>query len=188
MQSECILIKIFYLFVNSFRFYIFRAKNHPKLYLWSKPWDKPNLPEKEEIKDLKCEDNKNEEQSDSVLFSLLKSEKDNKLKEELPEFPKIDINSLIENNLDQIPAGPKIPEPEAAIEPETCRINLLDHIMHYQSLVEQRLADFEEKINGLDCGPLLDEDVENYPRVRHTAEMIIRDMNTLNEFAHLTSF
>lgn len=161
---------------------ICRAKNHPKLYLWSKPWDKPPLPEVDSKDDIKMEI-KEESQSSSMLLSLLKGKEDD---QKLPEFSKIDINTIIEDNLEQITAAPIIPQPEAAIESDDCRINLLDHISHYQSLVEQRLAAFEDRINALDVEPPCDTD-ENFPKIRHTTEMIMRDINTLNEFIQMNS-
>lgn len=162
-----------------------RAKNHPKLYLWSKPWDKPSLPEKEELKEEPKLD-----EPQSVLLSLLKAPKDDhKLKdEELPVFPKLDINSLIDNNLDQLPTAPIIPQPEAAIEADDCQINLLDHISHYQSLVEQRLDDFESQIKALEDALGTDDEMDDMPKVRQTTEMVMRDINTLNEFAHINTF
>lgn len=81
-----------------------------------------------------------------------------------------------------------IPQPEAAIDTADCKLNLLEHIAHSQSLVEERLNDFEDQINALetDSSAAEDED-ENYPRVRQTLQMLLRDLNTLKEFSQITT-
>ncbi|GJQ67326.1 hypothetical protein Trydic_g8225 [Trypoxylus dichotomus] len=175
---------------------IAQAKNHPKSYLWSKLWEKLPLPEKMEFKDenqnTKQEDDhqysKNDEAGDTVLLSLLKPVKDEV--SDVGEFPKLDLNTLIENNLDQVPVNTlRIPQPEAAIDLADCRLNLLEHIQHSQSLVEERLNDFEEQINKLE--PLLEEDEENseeYPRLRQTTQMLMRDLTVFKELSSMTSF
>lgn len=55
-----------------------RAENHPKLYLWSKPWQKRSLPEKSEVKTEFQEPD-----------------------DELPEFPT--LNSLMDEQMPKIP-------------------------------------------------------------------------------------
>ncbi|XP_068904442.1 PHD finger protein 20 isoform X2 [Tenebrio molitor] len=177
-------------FVNSLKvkLKIAEAKNHPKLYLWSKPWEKLPLPEKicfksEDVKPKteKCEDDIKEEnsvkteQSDSMLMMILKG-----TKEEIEE------NHIADDHLDSLPA-PIIPQPEAAIDSADCRLNLLDHIAHSQSLVEQRLDDFEKQIESLEDTTLYYEDDENYPRTRQTLNMLLRDLNTLQELSQLTT-
>lgn len=164
--------------------------------MWSKPWEKLPLPEKAELKDenenTKQDDDhqysKNgDETGDTVLLSLLKPVKD-----EVPdvaEFPKLDLNTLIENNLDQVPVNTlRIPQPEAAIDSADCRLNLLEHIQHSQSLVEERLNDFEEQINKLE--PLLEEEEnsEQYPKLRQTTQMLMRDLTVFKEMSQMTSF
>lgn len=117
-----------------------------------------------------------------------------KQKDELSEFPKLDIHSLMENNMEQLPAtpvippAPIIPQPEAAIESDQCKLNLLEHIAHCQSLIEQRLEGFEKQINALDINPAIDDGEDASPRLRQTAEMVMRDINTLNEFARINTF
>lgn len=181
---------------------IFRAKNHPKLYLWSKQWEKLPLPEKIEIKtdvadskpksssvtdnnlsksELDLLSNKTESQNDSMLLSILKSAKDEqKLKDDL------DLNTLIDNNLEQLPMPiPIIPQPEAAIESADCKLNLLDHIAHCQSLVEERLNDFERQLDELDGNSNNTE--EDFSRTRRTMQMLLRDLSTLKDLSHSNS-
>lgn len=165
----------------------FRTKNHPKLYQWIKPWDKPPLPEKIEPtanEEPKSENNyKNQKngvetnhnlQGGSMLLSMLNEAKeDQKIKDEFPGFP-------MEQD------EPNIPQPEAAMDPTECRLNLLDHIAHSQSLVEERLDDFEEQISALeDDSSLQSESDENYPRLRQTLQMLMRDLSTLKEFSQI---
>lgn len=122
--------------------------------------------------------NKTEVQNDSMLLSLLKSAKDEqKLKDE------IDINNLLANNLEQLPiAGPIIPQPEAAIDSGDCKINLLEHIAHGQTLVEERLNNLEEQIDKLD--PDNNNSEQDYARTCVTIQMLLKDLNTLKELSH----
>lgn len=145
---------------------------------------------KDENENTKPEDHqysKTNDTGDTVLLSLLKP-----VKVEVSDtaiFPKIDLNTLIENNLDQVPVHrPRIPEPEAAIDSADCRLNLLEHIQHSQSLVEERLNDFEEQINKL--APLIDEDEndDDYPKMRQTTQMLMRDLTVFKELSQMTSF
>lgn len=158
---------------------IAEIKNHPKLYLWSKPWDKLPLPEKDSAK-IKDEKPAMDSES-SMLMSLLKSPNKDDLK---TDFPKIDLNSLIENNLEALQG---IPQPEAAIESADCKINLLEHIAHCQNLIEERLNTFEKQINDLDPASINDNDTD-YTRIRHTTNMLLKDLNTLKEFSQITTF
>lgn len=41
-----------------------------------------------------------------------------------------------------------IPQPEDVIDPADCRLNLLDHVAHFQSLVEERLNAIENELSG----------------------------------------
>lgn len=112
----------------------------------------------------------------SVLLSILKEAKEEqKIKKEFAEFP-----------IEQQPV-PNIPQPEAAMDPTECRLNLLDHIAHAQSLVEERLDDFEDQINALEDDSLQSENDENYPRIRQTLQMLMKDLNTLKEFSQIST-
>ncbi|CAH0557104.1 unnamed protein product [Brassicogethes aeneus] len=152
------------------------AKNHPKLYLWSKPWDKPPLPEKADLPkdnkdDIKLkteepEDVKLDSQNDSMLMMILKG--------------KGDITNLVDSN------APIIPRPEAAIDSADCKFNLLEHIAHAESLIDERLSDFEKIVEGLEEGMNIETD-ENYPKTRQTLQMLMKDIGVLGEFSQLTT-
>lgn len=43
---------------------------------------------------------------------------------------------------------PNIPQPEAAIDPSDCRMNLLEHIEYFQNLVDEKLNVIEAEITG----------------------------------------
>lgn len=150
-------------------------KNHPKLYLWSKSWDKPSLPEKTEVKeeDLKLKMESDDldikpEQNDSMLMMMLKNE------------------TLMDNELPTPIEQPIIPQPEARIDSADCRLNLLDHITHCESLVEERLNDFDRIIDELEKGLDVEKDVE-YPRTRQTLLLLSRDLDKLKDFSKLTA-
>lgn len=111
-------------------------------------------------------------QGGSMLLSMLNEAKeDQKVKDEFPGFP--------------IEQEPNIPQPEAAMDPAECRLNLLDHIAHSQSLVEERLDDFEEQLNALEDDSVQSESDEDYPRLRQTLQMLMRDLNKLKEFSQI---
>ncbi|CAG9859535.1 unnamed protein product [Phyllotreta striolata] len=164
---------------------IAEAKNHPKLYLWSKPWPKLALPEKTkpELEDIKpkiegdgsdflksdFDDEKESQNENSMLMMILKAGKS--------VMPKLDLNTLMENN------SPIIPQPEAVIDSADCRLNLLEHLVHQHSLVDERLDDFEKQLDILEAGFNIESGSE-YPRTRHTMQMLMRDLDTLKDFSH----
>ncbi|KAK9879641.1 hypothetical protein WA026_006706 [Henosepilachna vigintioctopunctata] len=148
---------------------IAEANNHPKLYLWSKPWEKLPLPEKlEEMNDntMNTED----------LEDKLENEEENQLNN--------DLKNMIENNE---PQAPIIPEPEAAIETADCKLNLLDHIVHSQDLVMERLGNFEKQLESLEENCTSLEKDEGYSRTRQTLQMLMRDLCKLEELGQNTS-
>ncbi|KAF5307777.1 hypothetical protein FQR65_LT06648 [Abscondita terminalis] len=160
---------------------IAETKNHPKLYLWSKPWEKVPLPEKIEVK-KECDT-----QNDPSLYSILKTEKpDEKIKDELTSLSKIDFNTLMDNNLAQLPtSAPIIPQPEEAINSTDCRVNILDHIAHSQTLVEERLNDIEAQVEALDS--ISNTTDEDFSRTCQTVQLLLRDLGTLQEFSQNNS-
>ncbi|VEN36205.1 unnamed protein product, partial [Callosobruchus maculatus] len=172
---------------------IAEMKNHPKLYLWAKMWEKNSLPEKvkeecdetkHKIENIENEDHqyiktndpeKQEKPDDAMLMMILKAGKE--------VMPKLDLNLLMDNNMSQLPI---IPQPEAAIDSSVCRDNLLHHIRHQESLVEERLDDFEKQIDALE--ECMDMEVDmNYPKMRHSLQMLARDLEKLKEFSHTTT-
>lgn len=153
---------------------IAEAKNHPKLYLWSKPWEKLPLPEKqiaeneaklkiESLDELIKEENvKTGNQADNMLLMMFKDK---------------DIQGNNANNF---------PQPEAAIETADCRLNLLEHVLHSQNLVMERLDDFERQIEQLEEFCAVEKD-ENYPNTRHTLNMLLRDLDKLQDLSQCSS-
>ncbi|XP_050498431.1 PHD finger protein 20 isoform X2 [Diabrotica virgifera virgifera] len=162
---------------------IAETKNHPKHYLWSKPWPKANLPEKfkSEMLDIKpkienddpdflksdFDEEKDAQNENSMLMMILKAGKN--------VMPKIDLNTLMDNT-------PIIPQPEAVTDPADCRLNLLEHLVHQCSQVEERLDDFEKQIELLEEGMNIEED-PNCPKTRNTMQLLMRDLETLKEFS-----
>lgn len=174
-----------YLHTLAYKLKIAEAKNHPKLYLWSKPWEKSKLPEKSEIKEEKCTDAtlkvensdhqyiKNEmdtekpPSNDSMLMMMIKEDKE--------DIPMLNVN----HNMATI-----IPRSEAAIDSDDCRLNLLDHISHAETLIEERLDEFEKQFSELEEGVSLELEAD-YPKTRQTLQLLIRDLNTLKKFSEL---
>ncbi|XP_057665384.1 PHD finger protein 20-like isoform X8 [Diorhabda carinulata] len=163
---------------------IAEAKNHPKLYLWSKPWSKKCLPEKAkpELEDAKpkvenevteflkndFDVDKESQNENSMLMMLLKDGKN--------VMSKLDLNTLMDNS-------PIIPQPEAIVDSADCRLNLLEHLVHEYSLVEERLDSFERQLSMLEETVNVERDIE-YPKTRNTMQMLMRDLETLKEFSH----
>ncbi|XP_056633199.1 PHD finger protein 20 isoform X2 [Diorhabda sublineata] len=163
---------------------IAEAKNHPKLYLWSKPWSKKCLPEKAkpELEDAKpkvesevteflkndFDVEKESQNENSMLMMLLKDGKN--------VMSKLDLNTLMDNT-------PIIPQPEAIVDSADCRLNLLEHLVHEYSLVEERLDSFERQLSMLEETVNVERDIE-YPKTRNTMQMLMRDLETLKEFSH----
>lgn len=95
--------------------------------------------------------------------------------EELPEFP--NLNTLMDEQI------PKAPQPEAVIDSADCKLNLLDHIAHSQSLVEERLDNFEAQIDALDGGGIESDSEEDLVRTKQTMQMLLQDLATLKELS-----
>ncbi|XP_044752827.1 PHD finger protein 20 isoform X2 [Coccinella septempunctata] len=148
---------------------IAKAKNHPKLYLWSKPWEKLPLPEK-------MEDKKEDSVEEEGPVGHSENEEENQLNREL--------KNLIESNQPQVPI---IPQPEAAIETSDCKLNLLDHILHSQNLAMGRLDTLENELDKLEENLSKIEKDDNCPRMRQTLQMLMRDLNKLEELSQNTS-
>ncbi|XP_019869828.1 PHD finger protein 20 isoform X3 [Aethina tumida] len=176
---------------TSIKLKIAEAKNHPKLYLWSKPWEKQPLPEKLDVKqELKEETTvqpenddhqyvKNEtevdktdaqnDRNDSMLMMILKAGKDLS-----------NMNSLMDNN------APIIPKAEATVDSMDCKLNLLDHIAHIESLTEERIDELEKIVDTLEAGMELEDDPDNV-KTKQTLQLLIRDLGTLKEFSQLST-
>ncbi|XP_034254478.1 PHD finger protein 20 isoform X3 [Thrips palmi] len=116
--------------------------------------------------------------------------------------------------IDQKPESfdaPRIPQPEAPIDPGECRIKLLDHIEHYQSLIDARLTTLEHMIdelekedpslldgknaeaetavratNGIEADELpQSEEDPFFPQTKETVQMILRDLQKLTKISTL---
>ena len=48
-----------------------------------------------------------------------------------------------------VPEPPRVPQPEAPIDPVECRLLLLDHIDHFQQQIDTRLTMLEEQVAGM---------------------------------------
>ena len=184
-------------------FYIFSQKNHPKLYLWAEPWKKPSLPgEKnlsDEIKEVddpmysnieELNQNSNQElnveANESMLLSFLKGSNESK---DLLDIQKLDLDSLIEGNLQQIPENvPRAPQPEARIDFADCRLNLLKHINESQELVKHRIADIVEQIKKLEICFDVKKDKDSDVTMKQTMQMLARDADVLKEFSDMATY
>lgn len=164
---------------------LYRVKNHPKLYLWSKPWDKPKLQEKPDAKepngDRKSSVDSSEQQYVKNEIELTEEESPNHnmlmmiLKGGKEEMPMLNITSN---------SAPIIPRPKAAIDSADCKLNLLEHISHAQSMVDERLDYFEKQLDELEQGLSVEKE-EKYPKTRQTLQLLIKDLDTLKQFSEL---
>lgn len=105
-------------------------KDHPKMYLWSKKWEMSPPPVE------------SGSQGDAVKVEEVK--KEGEVKKPKTEGVTATSSPQKVNNVQQ----PKIPEPEAAIDPKECQLRLLDHIQKMQSLAMMRLQTIDEEITG----------------------------------------
>lgn len=151
-------------------------KNHPKLYLWSKPWESPEKQNKmcnTDQNNTETTKNDSEANGDSMLMAILKKNRND------------------ENIIDEVEKKhqPVIPQPEVAIESETCRLNLLEHVAQSQNLVEERLDEFEKCINDLEdnVGAYYSKD-EACLNMGQVMNVLLKDLNTLQTLSQITSF
>ncbi|XP_060517511.1 PHD finger protein 20 [Cylas formicarius] len=175
-----------YLHALSLKLMIAEAKNHPKLYLWSKPWDKPRLPEKSDaiLQSASATKPKLENGDHQYIKNELGVEKPDLSNESmLMMILKAGKEDIALPNVQQNSA-PIIPRPEAAINLDDCRLNLLDHISHSSSLIEERLDHFEKQIVELEAGTEGDPD-EECAKTRQTIQMLLRDLDKLKAFSQV---
>ncbi|XP_014300215.1 PHD finger protein 20 isoform X2 [Microplitis demolitor] len=94
-----------------------------------------------------------------------------------------------ESTLQDKPAMPQpfIPEPEAPIDPDECRLRLLDHVDHFQNHIEARLTGIEAQVSLLEAmDPDSDLPLDKVElRVKETMKMLLRDLNTVRKLASL---
>lgn len=125
-----------------------------------------------DFQDFVKDDDKSDNQNESMLMMILKAGKE--------DISKLDLNTLMDTS------DPIIPQPEAAIDSADCKLNLLEHILHQESLVEERLIDFEKQLTVLEEGMNMELDPD-YPKTRHTLQMLMRDLDTVKEFSQSTT-
>uniref|UniRef100_A0A8D8W1U2 PHD finger protein 20-like protein 1 n=1 Tax=Cacopsylla melanoneura TaxID=428564 RepID=A0A8D8W1U2_9HEMI len=77
--------------------------------------------------------------------------------------------------------GPCIPKPEAPIDSQECRLNLLTQVEADYDLMEQKLNELEAQICSVeaDCSNLMGNPANDKP----TLQMLIRDLETLRTLA-----
>ncbi|XP_065082151.1 PHD finger protein 20-like protein 1 [Ochlerotatus camptorhynchus] len=130
-------------------------KDHPKMYLWSKKWEKS--PPRGGNGDLSgIVPLNNSLQSTGTSQALVKYEQK------------------------PIPV-PQIPVPEAPIDPAECQAILLEHIQKQQNAAMARLQAIEAQIIALeaydDKAELLESPTaKNYPKTKQTIHMLLNDL------------
>ncbi|CAD6235848.1 GSCOCG00008011001-RA-CDS [Cotesia congregata] len=85
------------------------------------------------------------------------------------------------------PQQPFIPEPEAPIDPDECRLRLLNHIEHFQNHMEVHLTSVESQVSFLEAMDPDDDLAADKVDIRckETIQMVIRDLNTVRKLAAL---
>ncbi|OWR46297.1 putative phd finger domain protein [Danaus plexippus plexippus] len=163
--------------------YVATKKDHPKLYLWAKDWESPEV-------------NFTQERLNSD-YSDLNIIINNIGKENLPlkpdeVNPHLDIRMPItEEPEDRFTQRDKqevqrvvIPQPEAAIENSACRERLLRHVQRCQGFIDARLDSIEAQVAELESQDPSFEDDETadfFPRTKQTIQMLMRDLDTMEE-------
>ncbi|PSN55980.1 hypothetical protein C0J52_02156 [Blattella germanica] len=87
-----------------------------------------------------------------------------------------------------VPEPPRVPQPEAPIDPVECRLLLLDHIDHFQQQIDTRLTMLEEQVAALesqDPDAAKDEAADHYPQTKQTIQMLLRDLLTMRKLSAL---
>ncbi|EEB16829.1 PHD finger domain, putative [Pediculus humanus corporis] len=145
---------------------IAEKKDHPKLWLWAKKWT-----EKKSNR-IKDEPEEKEEKSEEQNVDVNVDGVGIKIKEE--------------GSTEDDKQLPKAPEPEAPIDSAECKLNLLDHLIHYQTLVDARLSWIESLVAELESmqdDAVNDEGPDRYPRTKATVQMLLRDLSTMKKIA-----
>lgn len=85
------------------------------------------------------------------------------------------------------PQQPFIPEPEAPIDPDECRLRLLNHIEHFQNHMEVHLTSVESQVSFLEAMDPDDDLAADKVDIRckETIQMVIRDLGTVRKLAAL---
>lgn len=84
------------------------------------------------------------------------------------------------------PSAPvKAPEPEAAIQPDACRLVLLDHIERLQAKLEARLEELEARMDELEAmDSELCEPEGGSSRTKETLRLLQRDLASVTKISN----
>lgn len=152
---------------------IAERKDHPKMYLWSKKWEKS--PPRGGNGDL----------SGIVPLNASITSTGG-----TPSAAAQGASSGGQpNRNDQRPVPiPHIPVPEAAIDPAECQAILLEHIQKQQNAAMARLQAIEAQIIALeaydDKSELLESPTaKNYPKTKQTIHMLLNDLTKMKKIA-----
>ncbi|XP_073985236.1 PHD finger protein MBD-R2 isoform X3 [Rhodnius prolixus] len=135
---------------------------HPKLYLWAKNWDETNQISLKTKVEVDSKDRTGEENGNAEDTEANKSSNDDK------------------------PSG--IPQPEAPIDLEECRMKLLDHIDNYYQQLDDRLMSLQTQIAALESQDAdLSSNVVSDKLMKQTILMLLRDLKTVQKIAAVAS-
>ncbi|XP_053683737.1 PHD finger protein 20-like protein 1 [Sabethes cyaneus] len=143
-------------------------KDHPKLYLWSKKWEKS--PPRGGNGDL------------SGIVPLNSSV--------VPTAAAQGLGNRNDSSVPKTTPVPQIPVPEAPIDPAECQAILLEHIQKQQNAAMARLQAIEAQIIALeayDDKPELLESptAKNYPKTKQAIHMILNDLVKMKKIAEI---
>lgn len=177
---------------------ISKNKDHPKLYLWSKPWEEvlPTQPEKfdiktEELVDLLEQETKNEiKDFNTPSRRQTENEKSESKMSKTDESGGSLLTDLLQTpggtsiDFHRTPIKPNIPQPEAIIDPAECQIRLLNHISKQQDLAMNRLDEIENLVMELESLDPKAQAVDDQ-RLKSTIKMLIRDLGTMRKISEV---
>ncbi|KAE8748341.1 hypothetical protein FOCC_FOCC004977 [Frankliniella occidentalis] len=187
--------------------HIAEQKDHPKLYLWANSWQTESMgcptPPSSPIQETE------QKQENFGVMGKGKSLLQEALLNGSPLQQQLQQQHFLQPH--QSVDAPRIPQPEAPIDPTECRLKLLDHIEHYQSLIDARLTTLEQMIDelehedpslldGKNSDPVQsgvkqgadleetnhsDEDpaLDFLPQTKETVQMILRDLLNLRKIS-----
>uniref|UniRef100_A0A6E8VPR2 MBD domain-containing protein n=1 Tax=Anopheles coluzzii TaxID=1518534 RepID=A0A6E8VPR2_ANOCL len=141
---------------------IAEKKDHPKMYLWSKKWEK------------------SPPRGDGSSSSSVGGGADKPLQGD---------GATAQQQQQQLP---QIPVPEAPIDPAECQTILLDHIQKLQNDAMGRLQAIEAQIIGLEAydekADLLESPTaKNYPKTKQTIHMLLNDLLKMKKIGEIHS-
>uniref|UniRef100_A0A1Q3F4E5 Putative phd finger domain protein n=1 Tax=Culex tarsalis TaxID=7177 RepID=A0A1Q3F4E5_CULTA len=154
---------------------IAERKDHPKMYLWSKKWEKS--PPRGGNGDL------------SGIVPLNASITSTGATPSAAAQGATSTGGQLNRTDQQRPVPiPHIPVPEAAIDPAECQAILLEHIQKQQNAAMARLQAIEAQIIALeaydDKSELLESPTaKNYPKTKQTIHMLLNDLTKMKKIA-----